>query len=1467
MGDDPRLRTGVAGRLAALGHAVIARDADTAGTSPDLVLAILPDDPLAEIAAEAGGMAEGLGVPLVLLAPSPDRDLARRLKALRPAALLPLDAGAEWLAAALEIVRPGQAGAAGRAPNDAGAYRDLCERLRDGLARVDMQGRIVDCNQVFLDMLGYDREEITRLGFRDITPAEWHARESEILDRQVIALGRSDPYPKEYVRKNGDRIPVELVTYLERNQDGTPEGMWAIVRDLSVDREAQYALAASQDKFRSLVEHINDWVWEVDRHGVYTYSSPRVRTLLGYEPEEIVGRTPLDLMSPTESARLRREYGGLIKNRLPLQSIEKICLHKSGQPVLLETSARPTLDARGRLTGYIGVDRDITESVRVQVEIRRLNKELEEKAARSEEKFRTLFEQANDSIFIVDPATHRFLEFNQTAASQLGYTRDELARLRYDDITVPLPPGRFKSLMLELEGHGRAIYEHAHRHKDGSQIPVEICVQEVSLGPRQVWQGIVRDITKRKQAEDGLRQVQQLTRSTLDALSANIAILDHRGTILDTNRSWNEFARENGEPNSQVGMNYLAVCDRASDSGAEGASPAAQGIRLVLRGDLEHFHLQYPCHRPDEQRWFEMRVTRFDHISGPRVVVAHEDVTQSHLARLALQQQHDFLDTLIEAIPNPVFYKDARGRYTGCNRSFEAFLGRPRDQIIGRTVHEIHPPRLADIYHREDSALLAKGGAQQYENQVLGADGRLREVVFNKAAISGPDGAPAGLVGVISDITERKLSEEALAWQAQVDASLADLSAALLSSASVEEVSGIILERAKAVTGSQVGYVGYIDEETGFLVAPAMSAGVWEACRVNDEPAVFKQRRGLWGRVLDQRRPLISNSPVDDPGSIGASEGHIAIDRFLSVPALMGDVLLGQIALANPPRDYDQRDLAALERMASLWALAMHRKRERAKLDKRTRELVERIKELNCLYDTARLIDEKDLTWEEILQGVADSIRNSWKDPGIVACRIGLFNVQVSNGASTDFLGCHTSPILVHGLESGYVEVCYTASEARPDQSPFMRDDRLMINAVAAHLGKRYERHLAERALREARDQLEQRVAARTRQLAEANRELLDYHLAVEGVAEMITVLDKDLTCRMANRSLLDRCGLDRRRAIGAHASEVLGRAAFAEVRDPMRLCLDGRTVQRTLELDYPKDGRRAVLAHFYPLVDEDGRVDRLVAVFNDVTETRKLERQLMLSEKLASLGLLVSGIAHEINNPNNFISFNLPILREYLDQIIPVMDEHAAGRDDLEILGMSYQEFREDLFELLDNMQHGSERINSTVSGLREFSRGDDLSQWRMVDPGGVVDKAVALCQGKIKGLVRTFEVRVAEGLPMIFSSPHILEQILINLLINAAQAGDKPDSRVLLWVDRAGSGRRELAFTVQDNGSGMSRETLNKIFDPFYTTKKPGEGTGLGLYICHNLVQSLGGRIEVDSAEGQGSTFRLVVPAGTEP
>jgi PAS domain S-box-containing protein len=382
-------------------------------------------------------------------------------------------------------------------------------------------------------------------------------------------------------------------------------------------------------------------------------------------------------------------------------------------------------------------------------------------------------------------------------------------------------------------------------------------------------------------------------------------------------------------------------------------------------------------------------------------------------------------------------------------------------------------------------------------------------------------------------------------------------------------------------------------------------------------------------------------------------------------------------------------------------------------------------------------------------------------------------------------------------------------------------------------------------------------------QLRESNRLL---QKVFDGISDPLVMVNRDLYVVMLNKAAMEYYGVER-------SQDILGKPCYQILRGQSAPCEECERYLATLDTPVKTFERRSFnrperleQVAIYPVCGEDGEVDSAIIRLGDITEKKVLERQLLQNEKLASLGLLVSGIAHEINNPNTFIAFNLPILRQYLDALMPVFDEYAGRNPGFELFHMSYAEFREDLFRLVNNMQHGSSRIDSIVSSLRSFVRKREKSELHPTNLEELIQQTIAICLPEIRKKVMSFEVIVPEDLPKIVTDAEALQQVILNLLINAAHACDKKDSRITVQAKFETSGDTDLVIEVNDNGIGMDERIRERIFDPFFTTKTSSLGTGLGLYVCYNLIEGLGGKIEVKSIPGEGSTFRVILPSSKE-
>jgi PAS domain S-box-containing protein len=299
-------------------------------------------------------------------------------------------------------------------------------------------------------------------------------------------------------------------------------------------------------------------------------------------------------------------------------------------------------------------------------------------------------------------------------------------------------------------------------------------------------------------------------------------------------------------------------------------------------------------------------------------------------SQVALRKERDRAQQYLDIVGVILVALDREQRVTLINREGCRILGRPESEILGQRWFDTYVPAPMREETRDAFKQLMAGEitpVRTFENPVLTAEGEVRLIAWHNTVLTDDAGNITGTLSSGEDITERQEAIDQLAWESSVNATVAMLSKALISSSSLEEVSTLVLEHAQRVTGSRFGFVGYIDPASGHLISPTLTHDIWETCQVPDKTFVFDMFSGLWGWVLKHRRPLLTNAPEEDARSSGTPPGHIPIERFLGVPALFDEQLMGQVALANPERDYTAQDLAFVERLASLYALAVQRRR------------------------------------------------------------------------------------------------------------------------------------------------------------------------------------------------------------------------------------------------------------------------------------------------------------------------------------------------------------------------------------------------------------------------------------------------------------------------------------------------------------------------------------------------------------
>ncbi|MGE5756722.1 MAG: ATP-binding protein, partial [Planctomycetaceae bacterium] len=319
----------------------------------------------------------------------------------------------------------------------------------------------------------------------------------------------------------------------------------------------------------------------------------------------------------------------------------------------------------------------------------------------------------------------------------------------------------------------------------------------------------------------------------------------------------------------------------------------------------------------------------------------------------------------------------------------------------------------------------------------------------------------------------------------------------------------------------------------------------------------------------------------------------------------------------------------------------------------------------------------------------------------------------------------------------------------------------------------------------------------------------------------------------------------------------------------------EARVVGRTIELrGRRKDGEVFPLELSLSAVELPEGICFLGAI-RDLTERQRLQARIVQAEKLASLGLLSAGVAHEINNPLAYVANNLAVLERDIRGLTALVAAYEAAQAILESarpdlaaqvaqlaaeIDLPY--VKEHIEQIVGSTRQGVKRVADIVQNLRGFTRLDQPAIDR-VNLHDAITSSLEMIRGRLGRHHIVVEQQFGD-LPLVICAPAQINQVFLNLLVNALQAIEatsKEGGRIEIRTRAAGD---EVIVEVADDGRGIPAELLPRIFDPFFTTKAVGEGTGLGLSISHGIVSDHGGRIEVESTPGQGSRFRVILPLG---
>jgi len=644
-------------------------------------------------------------------------------------------------------------------------FRGLYESITDGIVSVDMAGQIREFNPAYVQMLGYSDAELVRLTYQDLTPEKWHAFEASIVQEQVLPRGFSEVYEKEYRRKDGTVFPVELRTFIIKNDAGQITGMWATVHDITVRKQAEVKIQAAADFNQETIDSLPEHLCVVDEQGkiLTTNDAWKRFTLSGSTPAQNadVGANYLAICDAsvgpemTDAQTFAAGIRAVIRGERDAFSLEYPCHLPTEKFWFLAT-----------VTCF-------KKHVPIRVVITHKNitarKQAEENIRENEARLRTWFEMPLAGIAITSPGKG-WLQVNDRLCEMLGYTREELYSMTWAQITHPddlVENAAYFDRVVRGETEGYAM-EKRFLRKNGEFLTTDLTVHctRKADGEMDYFVALIQDISNRKQAERELLTAKE-TASQKSALLKSILESPQNVVIfsLDANYCYTEFTQSHKATIKQiwgadiaVGVNMLDIIGAPADR-----AKAKANFDRALRGESFLLVEEYGD-RSHRRTFFEDRYSPIyganGEVTGLTVFVI--DITERKQAEAALIKARDFHLQLFENAPTLIWRAGTDAKCDWFNQTWFNFTGRTMEQEFGDGwAAGVHPDDLDDCVKRY-LAHFKKRESFMLEYRLRRHDGEYRWIADHGQPFDLPGGGFGGYIGYCYDIHDIKLAQELL---------------------------------------------------------------------------------------------------------------------------------------------------------------------------------------------------------------------------------------------------------------------------------------------------------------------------------------------------------------------------------------------------------------------------------------------------------------------------------------------------------------------------------------------------------------------------------------------------------------------------------------------------------------------------------------------------------------------------------
>ncbi len=779
----------------------------------------------------------------------------------------------------------------------------------------------------------------------------------------------------------------------------------------------------------------------------------------------------------------------------------------------------------------------------------------------------------------------------------------------------------------------------------------------------------------------------------------------------------------------------------------------------------------------------------------------------------------------------------------------------------------LHPADREEVTQRLLASIHGGDGGFEGSFRLRGKRGEWHWVQSRASVVKrDAHGRALRVVGTSIDISEQRQRDEE--EQARADRVVVLLALNEYSARHHEkEFVALAADAAERITGSELGFIHFINEDQEHLDLVVWTKATHHDCLVVQADHYPVSEAGVWADCVRRRQAVVVNDYPALAAKKGSPPGHVRMERLLTVPIIADDRVVAVVGVANKADDYGSQDVESLDLIGGeLWRIVRGRRIERslAESERRLREMLETVDLVAVTLDRQGRVVFVNEYWAAITGWtVAEALGEDW---------FGRFLPEGAGAVATAFREAMASGELAPHLENEILT--RDGGRRRIAWSNTLSRDAAGAIVGTISLGEDVtEKRRSEDALAASWE--------RFYSIVNTVSEAIFLHDAATG--RIVDV--NDAATAMFGYSREELLSTD----VGVLSAGVppytleaaAGHIARAVAGEPQSFEWHAR--RRDGSVFWVEVGLRFAAI---------GGKDHVLAVVKDISERRAYEAaaeehlqklvalntrledahlQLLQSEKMASIGQLAAGVAHEINNPVGYVFSNIGSLEKYLHDFMRMLEAYEkaeaglpeAARAELQRVRaeVDLSFLRRDVLSLLAESREGLNRVRKIVQDLKDFSRVGSADEWQWADVHAGLDSTLNIVWNELK-YKTTVERRYGE-LPQVHCLPSQINQVFMNLLVNAAHA---IEVKGVVTV-RTGREGEEVWIEVEDTGAGIPPENLKRIFDPFFTTKPVGKGTGLGLSVSYSIVQKHRGRIEVKSEVGRGSTFRVWLPIDPNP